>query len=99
MITDSADQILGELENIARDENIILPPGLELVLEIIPTEDELICGYYFVEHSSRCLFWLEEFDAEKICEDIKVVVSQSHLRMLYFAPKYMLCNLIYFRRV
>jgi hypothetical protein len=26
------------------------------------------------------LFWLEEFDAEKICDEIKVVVSMSHLR-------------------
>jgi hypothetical protein len=80
IITESADQIWGELKDLARDKNVILPPSVELVLEIVPSENELICGYYFVEHNSRCLFWLEEFDAECICNDIKVVASLSHLR-------------------
>jgi hypothetical protein len=79
VITESADQILGDLENKARDEGITLPPDIELVLEIVPQAKGPICGYYFVEHKSRCLFWLEEFDAEGICEEIKAVVSLSHL--------------------
>ena len=80
VITESADQILGDLENKARDENIELAPDVELVLEIFPQEENLLCGYYFVEHSSRCLFWLEDFDAEEICQKTQVVVSLSHLR-------------------
>ena len=79
VITESADQILGDLENKARDLNIMLPSDVELVLEIVPLDSGPICGYYFVEHRSRCLFWLEEFDAGGICEDIKVVVSSCHL--------------------
>ena len=74
---------MGDLESKARDENINLPSDIELVLEIVPWDNEVICGYYFVEHSSRCLFWLEEFDAEGICEEIKAVVSLSHLRESY----------------
>jgi hypothetical protein len=81
VITESADQILGDLVNKTRDENITLPSDVELVLEIVPQDSGLICGYYFVEHRSRCLFWLENFDAEDICADIKAVVSLSHLRM------------------
>jgi hypothetical protein len=84
---------LGDLENKARDENIELAPDVELVLEIVPWKEDLLCGYYFVEHSSRCLFWLEEFDAEEICEEIKVVVSLSHLREsgLYCEVQYVVC--------
>ncbi|KIM71656.1 hypothetical protein PILCRDRAFT_93766 [Piloderma croceum F 1598] len=80
IITESANQLLTDLENKALDENVTLPNEVELVLEIHTQGTEKICGYYFVEHSSRCLFWLEEFDAEKICDEIKVVVSMSHLR-------------------
>ena len=79
LIAECADQILSELENTTRDENISLPPDVELVLELVPWNKQLICGYYFVEHNSRCLFWLHEFDAEGIC-GIKAVVSLSHLR-------------------
>lgn len=80
VITESADQILGDLVNKTRDENIALSSDIELVLEIVPQDSGPICGYYFVEHRFRCLFWLENFDAEDICGDIKAVVSLSHLR-------------------
>ena len=81
IVTESAAQILGQLDRITCEENVELPSDVELVLEIVPLDDEMICGYYFVEHNSRCLFWLEEFDAEGICNEIKAVVSLSHLRM------------------
>ena len=78
-IAECADQILSELENTTRDENISLPPDVELVLDLFPWKQQLICGYYFVKHDSRCLFWLEGFDAKDLC-GIKAVVSPSHLR-------------------
>jgi hypothetical protein len=80
IITESANQLLTDLNNKALAENVTLPNEIELVLEIRTQDTDKICGYYFVEHSSRCLFWLEEFDAEGICDEIKVVVSMSHLR-------------------
>jgi hypothetical protein len=76
---------------MARDKNVTLPPGVELVLEIVPFKDQLICGYYFVNHNSRCLFWLEEFDAEEICGDIGVV-SLSHLRESGLHTRVVTCN-------
>jgi hypothetical protein len=99
VITESANQILGDLKNKTMAENVTLPTDVELVLEIISRGTEKICGYYFVEHSSRCLFWLEEFDAEQICDEIKVVVSLSHLRTSVSVPKCILCLLIPIGRV
>lgn len=80
VITESAHQILGALQALDPD-NKIKKEEIELVLELIPPEDnsEYICGYYFVCHERQCLFWLEEFDASDICNEIKVVVSRSHL--------------------
>jgi hypothetical protein len=80
IISESANQILGDLEIKAQDDNVELPSDIELVLEIVPAEEGPICGYYFINHKSRCLFWLEKFDAEIICAGIYVVVSSSHLR-------------------
>ncbi|KIM86765.1 hypothetical protein PILCRDRAFT_816011 [Piloderma croceum F 1598] len=80
IITESANQILTDLNNKAMDDKVTLPTDVELVLEIHAQGTEMVCGYYLVEHSSRCLFWLEAFDAEEICNEIKAVVSLSHLR-------------------
>ena len=30
------------------------------------------CGYYFVDHSTRCLFWLEEFNAMVFLDEVRV---------------------------
>ena len=91
LITECADQILSELENMTRDKNIPFSPDVELVLELVPWNKQLICGYYFVEHNSRCLFWLEGFDAKDLC-GIKAVVSLSHLRKSGFPG--LLCALL-----
>jgi hypothetical protein len=92
IITESANQILTDLNNKAMDDKVTLPTDVELVLEIHAQGTEMVCGYYLVEHSSRCLFWLEAFDAEEICNEIKAVVSLSHLRKLVFASNRMLRN-------
>jgi hypothetical protein len=34
---------------------------LQLVIELIPTGDGIVGGYYFVYPNNRCLFWLDEF--------------------------------------
>jgi hypothetical protein len=91
-ITESADKVLSDLQNKALNDNIVLPDDVELVLEIVPEGAENICGYYFVEHRSRCLFWLEEFDAGWICNDVAAVVSSSHLRKLVTTPTNLLFN-------
>lgn len=84
IITKAADQILDELNQLAREKQVELPHDVELVLEIIPQDKETICGYYFINHSCRLLFWLEEFDAEDLCDDVRAVVSVSHLRECTF---------------
>ena len=57
-----------------------IQPDAELVLEITPDEDgEIACGYYFVHHQNRCLFWLEEFEADPLIYEIQGLSSAAHL--------------------
>jgi len=55
---------------------------VELVLEPKKTlENEveiIICCYYFVNPAKRCLFWLDEYDAEDMLGECRGVTSLSH---------------------
>lgn len=54
---------------------------VDLVLEL-KSDDESgsVCWYYFVNHNSRCLFWLHESDVEDVLSDCKGVESLAHIR-------------------
>ena len=59
-----------------------LPDDWELGLEL-GTDDEThdpICSYYFVCHSTRCLFWLHEFDPGVATGDLLGVTCWTHIR-------------------
>jgi hypothetical protein len=54
---------------------------VELVLEpkkTLDEESEIICCYYFVNPAERCLFWLDEYDAEDMLGECRGVTSLSH---------------------
>jgi hypothetical protein len=54
------------LEKTIRDEKLIMPSkkNYDLVLDIMPTENQTVMwSYYFVCHKTRCLFWLDTYDA------------------------------------
>ncbi|KAF9236648.1 hypothetical protein BU15DRAFT_49787, partial [Melanogaster broomeanus] len=71
-------QILASLHIVKRElqcHDIKVPPRCKLFLEL--DEDRSICNYYFVDHVSRGLFWLEDMCTEFL--DIPAAVSPSHL--------------------
>lgn len=53
-----------------------LSDSYELCLEF--DEDELSCGYYIVDHSKRCIFWLEPVSTEDV--GMNPAFSMEHLR-------------------
>ena len=53
-----------------------LSDSYELYLEF--DEDELSCGYYIVDHSKRCIFWLEPVSTEDV--GMNPAFSLEHLR-------------------
>jgi hypothetical protein len=68
-----------------------LPDDWELVLEL--GEDgktgEPICSYYFACPSTRCLFWLHEFDPESAMVDLSGVTELTHIRESSSAPNWL----------
>lgn len=83
IVNESANQIMHRLQEEISDPQVhrIIPKEYDLVLEIVNLSDGgIIVGYYFADHASRLLFWMDEFDASMICSEIRCVVSIAHLR-------------------
>ena len=59
-----------------------LPDDWELALELGDDNEtgKPICSYYFVCHSTRCLFWLHEFNPEVALENLCGVTERTHVR-------------------
>ena len=75
------EQFVEEINKL-REVSPPLPPDWELVLELGKDDEtgESICRYYFVRHSTRCLFWLHEFDLECILAGLCGVTEKTHIR-------------------
>lgn len=64
-------------------ERFELPPDAELVLELSGADGtEDYWSYYFVNHVSKTLFWLHNFDPESILFGIGGVDCNTHIRKL-----------------
>ena len=83
--------LLRKIEHFIEDINNLLrevsppppsPPDRELVLELGEDDEmgESTCSYYFVCHSSRCLFWLSDFDLGDIMDGVCGVTKKTHIR-------------------
>ena len=65
-----------------RYEGLIIPSNnYDLVLDIImPTEDGKIqWSYYYACHETRCLFWLDVYDANHMISEVFCVTSPAHV--------------------
>ncbi len=71
------------LKKIIRDEKLTIlseNKKYDLVLDIMPTEDEkMLWSYYYACHKTRCLFWLDEYDASYMISEIRGVESPAHI--------------------
>jgi AAA+ superfamily predicted ATPase len=53
-----------------------------MVLELVPQEGGVIDTYYYlVDHTKRCIFFLDEFDASNlpVWQEVKGVTCLSHI--------------------
>ena len=59
-----------------------LPEDWELALELGTDGEtgEPVCLYYFVCISTRCLFWLHDFDLESLLLNMCGVTERTHIR-------------------
>ncbi len=60
--------------HLSKIESFIERTGLQnilkshdLVLDLVPRgESDYYCGYYFVNHEERSIFWLQQYDAARL---------------------------------
>lgn len=67
---------------LSKIEVNLMPAEWELVLDLGDGEDprELMCYYYFVNHSNRTLFWLHTFDVMPLLAGLDYVTSERRIR-------------------
>jgi hypothetical protein len=66
-----------QIEDFVYNQHVTLPNNTELVLELVPQDGDSpwMCGYYFIDHESRSLFWPEEFEADYLLQEVKGVTQ------------------------
>ena len=74
------EEFYSYLENTVRVESLVIPSrNYDLVLDVTPNEDKKIqWSYYYACHDTRCLFWLDLYDATYITSELGVK-SPAHL--------------------
>jgi hypothetical protein len=71
---------------IDKDQLSIPSKNYDLVLEIMPIEDDRISwSYYYACHEERCLFWLETYDASFMISELFGVKPPAHVRALHLS--------------
>ena len=65
------------ISNVLKQREIQLADTVELYLELEDTTKS--CLYYFVDHATRSVFWLDEHSTEDLY--MRPIVSDSHLSM------------------
>jgi hypothetical protein len=86
ILRDEIEEFYVHLQHIVRTDGLELPEKCDLVLDIMVTEDERISwSYYYACHKSRCLFWLETYDASYMISELFGVKSPAHVSALQLA--------------
>jgi hypothetical protein len=92
------DQILKEeiedfysyLQEVLRSDQLSIPSrSYDLVLDIRVTEEpekRISWSYYYACHETRCLFWLETYDASYMTSELFGVKSPAHVSASHLSP-------------
>ncbi|KAF8257703.1 hypothetical protein EI94DRAFT_1817117 [Lactarius quietus] len=70
------------LQRILQHDGVDIPStNYDLALDIMPTENEKIqWSYYYACHETRCLFWLDPYDATHMLSELFGVKSPAHVK-------------------
>ena len=84
-----------QIDALISESDDPLPPNRELVLELMQADgDGLKCGYYFVDHENRCLFWVEPFNVSNLLWTVQGVTCASHVSASSWASYILLIHLL-----
>ena len=69
-------------QEVFQDKGMSLPPERELVIEVGASEssdDDLMWQYYFVDHATRTIFWLQRYILWKELEGMRGDLTPDHI--------------------
>ena len=80
-LKEEMEEFYSYLKNVVRVDDLTIPSrNFDLVLDIMPDGDMIKWSYYYACHDTRCLFWLDEYDARPyMTSEIDGVESPAHL--------------------
>ncbi|KAI0356096.1 hypothetical protein OH77DRAFT_1401749 [Trametes cingulata] len=83
------------LLDMIHDQNVVLPPDYELVLYL---EERKLSGgynwlYYYVDPSTRSLFWIEEFDIIDELNEVTGIKTLSDIKYAVEAKYWLHCEM------
>jgi hypothetical protein len=84
---DEIEDFYNHLQRVIHIDQLSIPSNNhDLVLDIMPTDDERISwSYYYACHDKRCLFWLETYDATGLVSRLYGVKSPAHVSALHLS--------------
>ena len=65
-----------ELEN---SDILPMPTNYDLVIDIVETEGKTIIRYYYVDHDTRTVFWLDKYNMKDLLPGILGVTEPGHI--------------------
>ena len=76
------EEALAEINKLRERSPPLPADDWELALELGKDSEtgKPICSYYFACHSTRCLFWLHQFDLLDVLFDLRGVTEWTHIR-------------------
>jgi hypothetical protein len=88
IMRDEIEEFYNHLQRVIHIDQLSVPSNdHDLVLDIMPTVDGRISwSYYYVCHETRCLFWLETYDAGHMVSEVFGVKSPAHVSALHSSP-------------
>ena len=68
-----------ELENSGMPFNLPMPANHDLVIDIVETKDKTIIRYYYADHDTKTLFWLDNYNMKDALAEIPGVKEPGHI--------------------
>ena len=67
------------LENNRMPFSLPMPAKYDLVIDIVEAKDKTIFRYYYADHDTKTLFWLDNYNMEETLIDIPGVDEPGHI--------------------
>ncbi|KAJ6486860.1 hypothetical protein C8R45DRAFT_270680 [Mycena sanguinolenta] len=100
-VFDTLTAFIDEIERFYADNGMIMSrraDGIDLVLDLVKSEHGtggMLCGYYFVDHPERIVFWDDAFELDRLSHgrDVRGVTSAHHIKTELAVQFWLHCQL------